>query len=73
MRVENGDISDLMDSDIIAVNYEKLSRKDTDTYENQHIKKIKQILPEIDVLMVDECHNLKNPWTGFGSSCQNGP
>tara|TARA_Y100000310_G_scaffold2130_1_gene2660 strand:- start:967 stop:3510 length:2544 start_codon:yes stop_codon:yes gene_type:complete len=60
LRLEDARIPELLQADIIQVNYDKLSRLDTDAYTNQHLEKLRTILPHIDLVISDEGHNLKN-------------
>lgn len=46
--------------DFILVNYGKFSLTDTDEKENPYLSAIMPLLPQIDLVIVDECHNLKN-------------
>ncbi|MAF51370.1 MAG: hypothetical protein CMH64_04745 [Nanoarchaeota archaeon] len=60
MRIEEGSVSDLLEKDFVSVNYDKLSRGDSENYTNEHLKKLKKLLPHMDLVIVDESHNLKN-------------
>jgi ubiquinone/menaquinone biosynthesis C-methylase UbiE/superfamily II DNA or RNA helicase len=60
IHIEKGNYDKLLRNDFILVNYDKLSIADSFAKPNEYLQNIVGILPDIDLIIVDECHNLKN-------------
>ncbi len=60
IKIERGNLDSLAQYDFILVNYDKLSIEDSEAKVNKYLRAIVDVLPLVDMVIVDECHNLKN-------------
>jgi len=60
IKIERGNLDSLAHYDFILVNYDKLSIEDSEANVNRYLRAIVDVLPLVDMVIVDECHNLKN-------------
>ncbi len=57
-RMETRNLESLLQHDMVLVNFEKLSLGNAES--NRYLRAMMALLPHMDAVVVDECHNFKN-------------
>lgn len=59
LKVNSRNYTQMSEHDVIEINYGKLSIKHSMPRQNKYFKAITDVIDEVDLLIVDECHNFR--------------